>query len=103
VYIGEGWASRRPGVTVGHTHRRSFLQRLDVSEPRIVLQYIQQRRLAGARVPEDKFGAFGDKHLGQGIFPGHLGHGGYLLFLSNQLSAVSRSSPLLVFQVDHPL
>ncbi|CUV03175.1 hypothetical protein MGWOODY_Clf475 [hydrothermal vent metagenome] len=86
--VGKGGPSRRPGITVGHAHRRTLLQCLDVFELRIILQNIQQRRLTGSRVAEDVFDSLGDEHLGQSVFAGHLGHVDSFLLISFQHSSV---------------
>ena len=72
--VGEAGASSSPGVAVGHAHGAPFLQRLNIPELPEVLQDIQQRRFAGARVSEYVLHPFSEEHLGQGMFPRHYRH-----------------------------
>ena len=60
VDVREGGTPGGPCVTVGHAHRRTLLEGLNVADFREILQHVQKRGLAGAGVAKDVGNALGD-------------------------------------------
>ena len=75
MHVGEGRLAAGPGVAVGYSDSRGFLQSSDVLQVRKVLEHVHEGSLAGPWVAEHILDTLGHEHTSQGLFAGHSGHG----------------------------